>query len=260
MVSVRRARREPPRRGVDTVDGASRRDDARRVAWILLPALVPLVAVPWRVGNSLAIALVTVVVVACVAAAHGRMVGLFAGLAGATAFDLLVVHPYGTLAVSRRDDLLAIAAMSVVGLLVGHLSQEARTERELRDGSERELLELRSLLELAAAGESPGRLVVVAEAAVRMATGFPCRYEPVPILDNLPELHHASLHVPSGDRGPLATPELLQVPVRADGVLLGRLVLEMGRPVPVGALAQGWRARVTAIADQLGQALAVTAE
>jgi hypothetical protein len=223
-----------------------------------LPALVPLLAVPWRDGNSLAVALVTIVVVACVAAASGRLVGLLAGLAGATVFDLFAVQPYRSLAVSERDDLLAIVAMSLVGLLVGHLSDQARIERELRSGRDRELLELRSLLELASAGESPGRLVTVAEVAVRMTTGLPCQYEPVPFLDNLPELRHASLQVPSGDRGPLATGDLLQVPVRADGVLLGRFVLELGRPVPVGALSQGWRAQVVAVADQLGRALAVT--
>lgn len=210
---------------------------------------------PWRDGASLAIGLVTIGAVACAAAATGRTAGLFAGVAGAISFDLFAVEPYGSLTVSHRDDLVAVMVMAVIGVLVGHLSEEMAAERARRAAAEAELLELRALLELAAAGERPGRLITVAERALVLATGLACRYEAVPFLDNLPELHHAFLEVRPGDPGPLATPNLVQVPVRANGVLIGRFVLELEKPTPVAALSQDWRARATAIADQLGQAL-----
>ena len=145
--------------------------------------------------------------------------------------------------------------MAVIGLLVGHVAEQAAEDRALRAAAQTELRELHLLLELAAAGEPPGRLIVVAERAMRLATGLPCRYEPVPFLDVLTELHHTSLEVRPGDPGPLATPNLLQVPVRSGGALVGRFVVELDTPGPVPALWVEWRPRVTALADQLGQAL-----
>ena len=226
-----------------------------RWLWVAVPALLPLAAVPWRSDGSLAVGMLTIAAVACVAAAEGRAIGLLAGLAGAVTFDLLIVDPYGSLTVAKRDDLLAIITMSVIGLLVGHLSERAAIEREHRVVVESELLELHLLLELAAAGEPPGRLIVVAERALRMATGLPCRYESIPFLDNLPEVHHTSIQVPPGDPGLLATRNLVQVPVRSEGVLFGRFVIELDTPGPVSVLSQDWRPRAIAVADRLGQAL-----
>jgi hypothetical protein len=226
------------------------------VVWVALPAIVPAVAIPWRGSTSLAVGLGTIVVVACVAALKGRTIGLLAGLSGAASFDLLAAHPYGSFSITQRDDLLAVATMSVIGLLVGHLSEQAARERELRAATQIELSELHLLLELAAAGESPGRLIIVAERALNLATGRPCRYESIPFLDNLPELRHNSLSVPAGERGLLATPNLVQLPVRTDGKLVGRFVVSLeDSSRPTAALSQAWRDRAIAVTDQLGRAL-----
>ena len=231
------------------------RPTLRSLLWVGLPAAVPVAAIPWRNAASLAIGLITITAVACAAAANGRTIGLIAGIAGAVSFDLFAVEPYGTLAIARRDDLLAVVAMTIIGLLVGHLADQFANERALRRVTQSELEELHLMLELKAAGESPGRLIKVAERALQTATGLPCRYEGVPFLDNLPELHHTSVVVVSGDRGPLATPNLLQLPVCANGATIGRFVLELGPNGPVGALSEDWRRRAIAIADQLGEVL-----
>lgn len=222
--------------------------------WVALPVAIPVAAIPWRVGASLAIGLVTIGAVACSAAATGRATGLVAGIAGAISFDLFAVEPYGSLTVSHRDDLVAVLVMAVIGVLVGHQAEQMASERARRAATEAELLELHALLELAAAGERPGRLITVAESALERALGLPCRYEAVPFLDNLPELHHTFLQVLPGDPGPLATSNLVQIPVRANSELIGRFVVELERPAPA-ALSLKWRPRATAIADQLGQAL-----
>ena len=235
------------------------RPTLRSLLWVGLAAAIPVAAIPWRTGGSLAIGLATMIAVACAAAANGRAVGLCAGFAGAVSFDLFAVDPYGSLAVARRDDLFAVVAMTIIGVLVGHLADQFANERALRRVTQSELEELHLMLELKAAGESPGRLIKVAERALQTATGVPCRYEGVPFLDNLPELHHASVVVVSGDRGPLATPNLLQLPVCANGATIGRFVLELGPHGPIGALSEEWRRRAVAIADQLGQVLGSSA-
>ena len=241
--------------GASSSGVAGPRRGPARYLWIAVPALIPVVALPWRADGSLGIGLVTIVAVACVAAGNGRTIGLLSGIAGAVSFDLLVVEPYGSLSVARRDDLLAVVTMSVIGLLVGVIAEREATERARRATVEAEMLELHLLLELASAGEPPGRLITVAERALRLGTGLPCRYEAVPFFDNLPELHHASIQYPAGEPGPLATPNLVQLPVRVEGPLVGRFVIELQRPGAVYVLSEDWRSHATAVADRLGQAL-----
>jgi hypothetical protein len=237
-----------------------------RRSWIVLtiailgPAAVAigLASVRASVASSVA-ALVLVLLVAGAGLLVGRGPGALSGLLAALCFDLLLVTPYGSLAIDDPEYAVAVVVMAVAGFGSGQLMTSLRSERRLRRRREAELVELRTMLELGAAGEPPGRLVAAAVAAVRAVTGVPCQFEASPFLDRLPELHHSSLVVPAGDRGPLATPDLVQVPVMDSGRVLGRLVLELGRPVPSGVLVADTRESVTAIADQLGRALAVTA-
>lgn len=227
-----------------------------RATLVLAPAALGIALAPLRTGDSsTVVALLMAAAVALTAVRLGRNDGLIAGVLGALVFDLLHVPPYGTLAVDHPEDVASIFVLALIGGLVGELAERGRGERALRRRRDAELTEIRGLLELGAAHEPPGRLVKAAVDAVQAATGVACQYEAAPFLDRLPELHHSSLVVPAGDPGPLATRNLVQVPVGAGGRVIGRLVLELPGPAPGMALDPERRAIVVSIADQLGAAL-----
>lgn len=222
-----------------------------------VPALGAVALLPLRgtVGSTTIALILSALVVVC-ALATGRLGGLLAGLSGAVAFDLLHTQPYRSLAITRTQDLVTVLLMAAIGLLTGHVVSRAAAERARRERAERESLHIRSLLELQAGGEAPGRLIQVASREISaLLGGAPCVYEAPPFLDRLPELGHAGVRVPAGDRGPLATPRLLQIPVRSHGETVGRFVVELEQAAPARVLHDENRAMVRAVADSLGAAL-----
>ena len=123
--------------------------------------------------------------------------------------------------------------------------------------SRREAEQLRHMAELAAGGESPGRLVLVAQTELtRILDLKSCRFERPPFPTSLPQLRHRGVRLAAGDDDVAGLHSQLELPVRANGQLIGRFVLTMpveGSGIHLPAVD---RALAVALADQLGAALA----
>ena len=148
-------------------------DPARRatrpaspLAWLVAlagPVVVSLALVPFRDEiRTSNVSLVLVLVVLGAAILGGRATGAVAALASMTAFDFFFTHPYGSFTINSRDDVETAFLLLVVGIVVGELVVRARRSRDLAVASRAEVVRVRRLSELAAGGESRGRLIGIA--------------------------------------------------------------------------------------------------
>ena len=222
------------------------------------PVAIALVLLPFRSDiRTDNVSLVLVLAVLIGAMAHERLGGAVAAVLAAVSFDFLFTRPYYSFTISSGDDLQPFVLLLAVGLVAGELVVRSRRSYAVARHSRREAEQLRHMAELAAGGESPGRLILVVQNELtRILDLKSCRFERPPFQTSLPQLRHRGVRLAAGDDDESGLHSQLELPVRANGKLIGRFVLTMPVEGSGIALPASDRALAVALADQLGAALA----
>jgi hypothetical protein len=225
---------------------------------VLSPLVVAAALLPFRdhiQASNVALVLVLAVLVAAVIG--GRLGGAIAALVAAVAFDFLFTQPYYSFSISNGDDVQTVVLLLAVGLAVGEIVARSRRSRAVARRRSWEAEHLRTVAELAAGGESPGRLITVVQNELTQILDLKsCRFERPPFPTSLPQLRHRGIRVDAGTADPAGLNSQVGLPVRGGGRVLGRFVLTMPTDgIGIGLPAES-RALAAALADQLGAALA----
>jgi hypothetical protein len=227
-------------------------------AAVLSPLTVAAALLPFRnqiQASNVALVLVLAVLVAAVIG--GRPGGAIAALVAAVTFDFLFTRPYYSFSINNGDDIQTVVLLLAVGLAVGEIVARSRQSRAVAHRRSREAEHLRHVAELAAGGESPGRLVTVVQNELTEILDLKsCRFERPPFPTSLPQLRHRGIRVDAGTADPGGLNSQVELPVRAGGRVLGRFVLTMPADGTGIGLPGESRALAAALADQLGAALA----
>lgn len=233
---------------------------ARVAAASLAPVLAAALLLPLRAHMlNTNLALVLVVVVLGAAVAGGRPAGVVGALTGALSYDIVFTEPYGSLKIQRGDDIETVVVLGVIGLIAGELVERARRSEAAAIARRRELDRVQRRAELAAGGESRGRLITrSAEELTEILDLKACRFVPTAPPDGMPVFTHSAIRVPGSSAGEDAEevpPGAAALPVRAHGRDLGHFVMVFPTPsFGIQASSDAKHAAV-ALADQLGMAL-----
>jgi GAF domain-containing protein len=236
--------------------------------WLLLASAV----VPFVVAAALSLVrddvstaasvLVLVLVVVAASSTGVRLAGFLAALSGGIFFDLFLIQPYGTLAVSNPDDVEALVLLLAVGFAVNELALWGRRQQA---GASRRLGYLDGVLsaaeKVAARDPDPRDLVALVTSELTGLLGLDgCRFAPV--APHLRVVVQPDGAVRSGERVldveryGLPTDEEVLLPVRSGGRTVGGFVLttatRVRRPTP-----EQLRVAVL-LADQVGTVVART--
>ena len=222
------------------------------------PIAVALVMLPLRSQlRTSNVALVLVLAVLVAAIVGGRAGGAVAAIVAALSLDFLFTRPYYSVSISNGDDVQTVALLLVVGLVVGEIVARSRHSHAVARRSHWEAEHLRHLAELAAGGESAGRLVALVQSELTSILDLKsCRFERPPFRTALPQLRHGGVRVDAGRPDGEGLHSQLELPVRGAGRLLGRFVLTMPADGTGIRLPAENRALAVALVDQLGAALA----
>jgi GAF domain-containing protein len=236
--------------------------------WLLLvSAVVPFVvaAALSLVRDDLSTAasvLVLVLVVVAASSTGVRLAGFLAALSSGIFFDVFLIQPYGTLAVSNPDDVEALVLLLAVGFAVNELALWGRRQQA---GASRRLGYLDGVLsaaeKVAARDPDPRDLVALVTSELTGLLGVDgCRFAPV--APHLRVVVQPDGAVRSGERVldveryGLPTDEEVLLPVRSGGRTVGGFVLttatRVRRPTP-----EQLRVAVL-LADQVGTVVART--
>ncbi|MGZ6952249.1 MAG: DUF4118 domain-containing protein [Acidimicrobiia bacterium] len=231
------------------------------IAWVVAlagPVVVSTALVPLRSEiRTSNVSLVLVLVILGAAVLGGRLAGAISAIVATASFDFFFTRPYSSFTVNSRDDVETAVLLLAVGIAVGELVFRARRSRLRADESRAEVVRVRRLSELAAGGESRGRLIgIVQGELVSLLPVRECHFEPRTPHD-MPELTHKGLRIPgshgAGARTPLGR---VALPVFGGGRPMGRFVLDL-ESGPMGVLVSPEdQALALALADQLGTVLA----
>jgi hypothetical protein len=236
--------------------------------WLLLASAV----VPFVVAAALSLVrddvstaasvLVLVLVVVAASSTGVRLAGFLAALSGGIFFDLFLIQPYGTLAVSNPDDVEALVLLLAVGFAVNELALWGRRQQA---GASRRLGYLDGVLsaaeKVAARDPDPRDLVALVTSELTGLLGLDgCRF--APLAPHLRVVVQPDGAVRSGERVldveryGLPTDEEVLLPVRSGGRTVGGFVLttatRVRRPTP-----EQLRVAVL-LADQVGTVVART--
>lgn len=222
------------------------------------PIAVALVMLPLRDQvRSSNVALVLVLAVLVAASVGGRVGGAVAAIVAAVSLDFLFTRPYYSFSISNGDDVQTVVLLLAVGLVVGEIVVRSRRSHAVARRSHREAEHLRHLAELAAGGESTGRLVSLVQTELTSILDLKsCRFERPPFPSALPQLRHRGVRLDAGKPDAEGLNSQLELPVRGGGHLLGRFVLTMPAEGTGLRLPAENRALAVALADRLGAALA----
>jgi hypothetical protein len=202
------------------------------------------------------VALVLVLSVLVAAVVGDRAGGAIAALVAAVSFDFLFTRPYYSFSINNGDDVQTVVLLLAVGLVVGEIVAQSRRSQAVAQRRSREAEYLRHLAELAAGGESPGRLVTVVQNELTAILGLKsCRFERPPFQTTLPQLRHRGVRIDGDIDGPGGLSSQVELPVRGGGRVVGRFVLTMPAEGTGMRLPGESRALAAALADQLGAAL-----
>src|SRR5450631_1637379 len=159
---------------------------------VLSPLVVASALLPFRdhiQASNVALVLVLAVLVAAVVAA--------------VAFDFLFTRPYYSFSINNGDDVQTVVLLLAVGLAVGEIVARSRQSRAVARRRSWEAEHLRTVAELAAGGESPGRLVTVVQDELTQVLDLKsCRFERPPFPTSLPQLRHRGIRVDAGTADP----------------------------------------------------------
>jgi len=222
------------------------------------PVAAALVMLPLRAQlRTSNVALILVLTVLVAAIMGGRLGGAVAAISAAVSLDFLFTRPYYSFSISSGGDVQTVALLLVVGLVVGEIVARSRRSHAVARRSSREAERLRHLAELAAGGESTGRLVALVQSELTSLLDLKsCRFERPPFRSTLPQLRHRGVRVDAGQPDAGGLNSQLELPVRGGGQLLGRFVLTMPADGTGIRLPPENRALAVALADQLGAAIA----
>jgi Domain of unknown function (DUF4118) len=234
------------------------------LAWLtalVLPAGVTAVLVPFRDHVAAAdIALLLAVVILIAATLGGRRTGAAAAVEAAIAFDVFFTRPYYSLRISRAADVETAVLMLIVGIAIGEIVTRGRRDRFAAHVSRSNLERVSRITELAAGGESPGRLIRVARRELMDLLDLnDCEFERPPFFDTLPRLGHAGLSIRptlgNGLQPGAGEATRIELPVWAEGLEIGRFVLTLAADATGLEFDHEARTSALAIADRLGVAL-----
>ncbi len=232
----------------------------RRRIWayllaIVLPMLTAAAMIPLRIDHGRVAVLVLVIPVVVVALLGAVGPAVVAAASAVLAYDLFLVEPYYNLAIADTDEIVAAVTLFAVALVVGVLSARLVRFHE-RDSARRE--ELRHLIAFARVVTAAGDRALLTDAACEHITSVlnlrRCTWQPgegestAPIL--MPDGNlMGRLSDLNPDRATL--PANVEIPVRVDGVLVGRFAL-----VPTTRHVASYEERLTAttIAELFGRA------
>ena len=222
------------------------------------PIAVAVAMLPFRAElRTSNVALILVLAVLVAAIMGGRVGGALAALSAAVSLDFLFTRPYYSFSISGGGDVQTVALLLVVGLVVGEIVARSRRSHAVARRRSREAEHLRNLAELAAGGESPGRLVALVQNELTSILDLKsCRFERPPFPTALPQLRHHGVRVDAGKTEADGLNSQLELPVRGGGEVLGRFVLTMPSEGTGIRLPADSRALAVALSDQLGAALA----
>jgi K+-sensing histidine kinase KdpD len=128
------------------------------------PLLVALAVVPFRSNlPSASVALGLAIVVSLIAAFGGRLPAAVAAISAALSFDAFFTAPYGSLSITRVDDLETTVLLLISGLIVGQLSARNREHKDRVVRSTDDLNRIQAIGEMLASG-APAADVVAAVA------------------------------------------------------------------------------------------------
>jgi hypothetical protein len=228
-------------------------------AWLVAifgPPVVATAFIPLRGDMASAnIVLVLALVVVVAALLGGPGPGAVAAVVAALAFDVLNTRPYYSLTIDRAKDVETTVLLLIVGLTIGQLVTRARRFRAAASTARAELQRVQRLVELAAGGERPERLIsIVQNELVQLLDVDDCEFERAPFVDALPRLAHTGVSVPVAlPRVAGGEPEgRIELPVWGEGLEIGRFVLTLRSRAPGTGIPPAARAAAVALADQLG--------
>jgi len=230
------------------------------VASVVVPLAVAAVLSLVREQVSTAAGVLVLVLVVVAASSTGvRLAGFLAALSSGVCFDLFLIEPYGTLAVSNPDDVAALVLLLAVGLAVTELALWGRRQQA---GASRRLGYLDGVLstaeKIAAQDPDPADLLALVGTELTELLGLDgCRYAPV--APHLRVVVQPDGHLRSGERllnverHGFPTDEEILLPVRSAGHSVGAFVLTSASRVRYPTSEQ---LRVAVLlADQVGTVL-----
>lgn len=229
-------------------------------AAVAAPLVVCALLARFRDDVSTANAVLVLVVVVVGAAATGRrLAGVVAALSSGLWFDVLLTEPYGRLAIDDRADIETAVLLLVVGVAVSEIASWGRRQQAQTSRMDGYLAGIVSAASLVATGSAPSSAVV--EHVRRQITDVlgvdGCRFDTGtggahPRLDDDGTVTLRGLAI-DVDRDGLPTDDVIELPVRADGVVLGRFLLTSSTQVHRPTLDQ--RLVAVTLAQQVGPAL-----
>lgn len=222
-----------------------------------LAAAVALVPVRSQTPNA-TVALFLAVVVTILASTGTRATAATAAASASIAFDVFHTQPYGSLAITRPEDVQVTALLLLVGLIVGQLAVVNRRHRTLAAQTSDDLGRIHGVAEMVAAGEPVDQIVqAVANEITDLLALQSCRYDrsfgerPGPFVERNGGVTWGAIRWGFRTMG-LPSREVSLI-VEHFGRPLGRYVL-LARPG--GRVTEDQLLAAVALADQAGAALA----
>jgi hypothetical protein len=224
----------------------------------LAPVVVTVGLVPIRsdIPNA-TVALGLAIIVSLLAAMGTRMTAAIAAISAAVCFDVFFTEPYGSLSISRVQDVATSGLLLVGGLIVGQLSARNRHHRGLVHRTSYDLSRIHAVAEMLASGVGADQVVrAVASELKSLLALRDCWFEasfldePGPVIEPGGEVSWGSLWW--GFRSLGLPGKKITLFVEHRGQLLGRYVL-MAEP-GTRATREQLLVAVT-LADQAGAAL-----
>jgi hypothetical protein len=225
----------------------------------MAPAAAAVALIPLRSGTPApTIALVIASVVIVLAATGTRATAAVAAVSASVGFDVFHTRPYGSLAITRAEDIQTTGLLLFVGVIVGQLAAVNRRHRDQAAQSSYDLGRIHAVAEMVAAGEPSDQVVLaVANELIDLLVLTSCRFDPLfaaqpgPFIERLGGVSWGAIRWGTRTLG-LPSKEVTLV-VEHQSRPLGRFVLvaEQGTRVTEDQLLAA-----VALSDQAGSAIA----
>ncbi|MGD0313369.1 MAG: DUF4118 domain-containing protein [Acidimicrobiales bacterium] len=228
------------------------------VVAVVAPILTAVLLIPWRGRLDTADnALFLVVVIVAVASTGRRIAALSCAIASALSFDFFLTRPYYSFRITNHQDLITELLLLVVGVAVGELAARGRNHRQEATDSKETIALLHSVTELVAVGREPREVISAGLAELQrllsLRDAYFTRRDPGNLGARITPQGQLTVAGQSWVTEDLGLPtSRVDLPVRAQGWLLGHFVLTPTRGRPVSG--QHLMAAV-AVADLVGAVL-----
>jgi hypothetical protein len=141
-------------------------------------AAAALVALRGDTPNA-TVALALAVLVSLLAATGTRGTAAVAAVSASLGFDLFHTRPYGSLTITRPQDIETTALLLAVSLIVGQLAARNRRYRHLATTTSYDLGRVHAVAEMVASGEPVGQVVIAVANELTDLLGLQsCRFDP----------------------------------------------------------------------------------